>query len=441
MAASLVTMALGAPQSQAQSQDALLDKLVSKGVLTQTEAEQLKDEADSGYRKAFQAKTGMPDWVTSLKMGGDFRARYENFTADKFTTDATPVPGNRQRYRYRLRYGVVATLNDNIEIGFRLASGDATAAGGLIDPISTNQTLGDNGAKKGIYIDLAYAKWTPINSSRWQMVLTGGKMENPFVVSDIVFDGDYTPEGAAIATKYSFNDKHAARLIGGAFLLEETSGNARDAYMIGAQARFDSNWDQKLKWQSTLGLGVFSIANDESLVTGSVPNFAAGNDRTGGGNLVEGMNPLVADAGITYSLETFPFYSGKFPIRLAGDYVHNPAAQRDSDAFSLGLTFGKSGKRKTWDLSYRWKEIQANAWYEEVLDSDSGGFYTTAPTGGGSGYRSGSNIRGHQIKAAYSPYDSFTLGVTYGSYDVIKENPVGSGSHIGRLQVDAVLKF
>ena len=48
-------------QSHAQANDALLDKLVDKGILTTKEAQELRDESDKGYTTAFQAKTGMPD--------------------------------------------------------------------------------------------------------------------------------------------------------------------------------------------------------------------------------------------------------------------------------------------------------------------------------------------------------------------------------------------
>ena len=65
-----------APQTHAQSSDALIDKLVDKGILTTDEAKDLREESDKDFRTALQAKTGMPDWVTSYKIGGDFRGRY-----------------------------------------------------------------------------------------------------------------------------------------------------------------------------------------------------------------------------------------------------------------------------------------------------------------------------------------------------------------------------
>ena len=51
----------------AQSVDALLDKLVDKGVLSVTEAKELRAETDKNFTKAYSAKSGMPEWVTSLK--------------------------------------------------------------------------------------------------------------------------------------------------------------------------------------------------------------------------------------------------------------------------------------------------------------------------------------------------------------------------------------
>jgi len=380
----------------------------------------------------------MPDWVTAMKFNGDFRGRYEGF----YNGQAV----DRNRWRYRLRFGFTASLLDDFEVGFRLGSGDATASGGLIDPISNNQTLENNAAKKGVYIDLAYGKWTPIHNSDWTMALTAGKMENPFVGSDILFDKDYTPEGAAVQLKYDFSDKQSFKLIGGAFVLDEISNSSRDPYMAAAQARLDSTWDDKAKLKSSLGIGIFAIFHDEGLTNGAVPNINVGNTRltTPGTNPTqEGFNPIYADATITYTLESFPMYTGKFPISLFADYLHNPAAHSDRDGYDLGITFGKSGKRNTWDIGYRYKELQANAWYEEMVDSDSGAYYVSAlPNSGlGSGYRSGTNVRGHVVKATYSPFDSFSLGVTYFMLDAIHENPIGSGSSIGRLQIDALWKF
>src|SRR5262245_51659479 len=134
LAAGIFVTGLAASTGQAQSVDALLDKLVDKGVLTSKEAKDLRQEVDTDFTKAYQAKSGMPDWVTSLKINGDFRGRYEYFHSpnDAFV--------DRSRWRYRARLGLVAVLQDNFEVGLRLGSGDVDGGiGAGIDPISQNQ--------------------------------------------------------------------------------------------------------------------------------------------------------------------------------------------------------------------------------------------------------------------------------------------------------------
>src|SRR5688572_33475576 len=75
--AALVATLAGGTTAHGQSADALIDKLVDKGILTPREAADLRDEVDKDFSRAYQAKTGTSDWLTSLKFGGDFRGRYE----------------------------------------------------------------------------------------------------------------------------------------------------------------------------------------------------------------------------------------------------------------------------------------------------------------------------------------------------------------------------
>jgi len=417
-----------------QSADALVDKLVEKGILSVKEANALREETDKNFTTAYQVKSGMPDWVTALKFNGDLRLRYDGV----YIEDPSFV--DRNRFRYRFRFGAVASLHDNFEVGFRLTSGEVGKGGFTgIDPISGNASFEDNGSKKIIGVDLVYAKWAVINSPRMGLNLIGGKMENPFVFSDIVFDADYTPEGIAEQFSYNISDQHVARFNAGWFVLDEISSSNRDPYLFGAQVRLDSMWSPK--WQSTLGVAGLAISGKDGLVTGNVPDQNKGSTRNAAGALVNNLNPIVADAALTYHLETFPFYTGIFPLRVGGEFLHNPGAQVQNNAFAAGVAFGKAGKRKTWELIYRYKCIEPNSWYEEFVDSDTGAFYATAPTGGSKGYGAGANLRGHWMRGAWSPFDSFTLSVTYYMFDAINESPVGSDGHAERIQLDAMWKF
>src|SRR5579863_9460432 len=90
--------------AHAQSADALIDKLVDKGILSEKEAQDLRDEADKNFTTAFQSKMGMPDWVSGYKLSGDFRGRYEQFSS------ANSSSGDHVRFRYRLRVGLTVNM-------------------------------------------------------------------------------------------------------------------------------------------------------------------------------------------------------------------------------------------------------------------------------------------------------------------------------------------
>src|SRR5688500_11785732 len=359
--------------TSAQSTDALLDKLVDKGIITVDEANELRDQSDKDFNSAYQVRSGLPDWVTSLRIGGDFRGRYEMFTAADDSYLASPSADDtfvdRHRFRYRIRPGIVATIKDNFEVGFRLTSSEAQGNFGG-DPISGNTTFQDNASKKFAYIDLAYGKWTAVNNSDWSLNLTVGKMENPFVFSDMVFDGDYTPEG--LAQQFSFNiaEAHQIKLNLGEFQLDEISTDSDDPYLFGAQVRLESVWNKHIA--TSFGIGGLAITSDEALretpasptvvpvldaggnqigtvsipgsASSNVPNVNSGNTRTSG-FLANNFNPYIADAALTYTLESFPMYNAAFPIRFATEYMNNRAWNDHNEGFSVGVTFGKSGKK------------------------------------------------------------------------------------------------
>jgi hypothetical protein len=284
----------------------------------------------------------------------------------------------------------------------------------------------------------------------------------------MVFDGDYTPEGAALQLGYTINDQHAIKGTAGAFMLDEISGSSHDPYFYGTQVRLESIWNKR--WSSSVGVAALGILNEDKLnasrsstfdvtatatnvvssTSWTVPNQNGGNLRSavGGlsgsaGNLQNNYTPIVADASVTFSLDEFWHYTAPFPIKLGGDFIHNPAADGQNNGYSVGLTFGKAGKKGLWELGYRYKYLEGDAWFEELVDSDFGAFYQGGSTrsGNASGYVAGTNVKGHIIKAAYSPYNALTVGVTAFFAELIQENPAGSDSKTTRVQVDAVLKF
>ena len=435
-AAALMSLA---PVTYAQSSDALINKLEQKGVLSSEEAKELREESrqefNSGFTnsfdKAFGKITGMPDWVTGYKLSGDFRGRFDDITVD------SPLLSDRLRLRYRLRVGLVVDMKDDLQVGFRLGSGD-TASGfsaSTGNPLSNNTTFQDNGSKKFIYVDAAYGKWTAINDGTWKVTGTFGKMDNPFRISNMVFDYDLTPEGAAIQTVYKINDSHSLAFNTAAFVLDEESGSSHDPILYGGQVIWDATWTPK--WSTSLGVSAFDIVNKEALTTGNVPYVNQGNTRVFDGNAIGGSsydlvynyNPIIGSASITYTLDSFPLYKGKFPIKLATEFMDNPGAPNNNEGYWGGITFGKSGKKGTWDISYRYQYLEADAWYDQLVDDDNMAGYTnlTPPPGGKAGVFGGTNVKGHLVKFNYSFTDSFVFTVTCYVNDLINQSPGGIG--------------
>jgi hypothetical protein len=412
-----------APQSHAQSSDALIDKLVDKGILTTKEAQELRDESDQDFTTAFQAKTGMPDWVTSYKFFGDVRGRYD----EEASLDGNRFFVPRDRFRYRLRAGVIVSMKDNLEAGFSLTSDDQAPStggysGGGGNPLGANSTLQDNGTKKGVYIDTAYGKWTALNSDGWLLSTTIGKMINPMQFTPMVYDADWTPEGVGLQSGYTFNDQHAIVVNGGAFVEDQEVGSAdtgsvRAPGLFTGQTAWNANWTQQ--FGTSLGLGGYTIVNPQNLTTANVPYINQGNSRTTTGVLINNYSPIVGDVSATYKFDSAPFYSGAFPIKVSGEYVNNVAAIQESNlqgdnnqGYWIGVQFGKAGTKRTWDISYRYEYLEANAVYDQLVDDDNGAYYQFAPNGGAVGYYGGTNVKGHLIKADYSFTDSLTFTFT-----------------------------
>ena len=99
----------------AQSSDALLNKLVEKGILSVKEANDLRDESNKGFEKTLARKSKASGWVEAMKFYGDFRGRYDG----TYQSSQNAVP-DRHQFRYRLRFGTTVEMTDHFEVGLRL---------------------------------------------------------------------------------------------------------------------------------------------------------------------------------------------------------------------------------------------------------------------------------------------------------------------------------
>ncbi|MBV9390760.1 MAG: putative porin [Verrucomicrobia bacterium] len=182
-------LALTAGLVSAQDNQALLDALVRKGVLSQKEADQVMSEAaKEATSNAPLSKVTVGDWVDELKLSGDIRLRFQyNASTPQLppAPNQTNYPGTFQqdRWRFRLRLNADVKLKDGWFAGVQLQTTQASD--------SANQTFTQGYDNYNIYISKAFLGWSGIPG----ITLIGGKQANPFYTTDLVWDPDITPQG------------------------------------------------------------------------------------------------------------------------------------------------------------------------------------------------------------------------------------------------------
>jgi len=105
----------------------------------------------------------------------------------------------RNRARFRARFNLNAKFNDDISGGLSLASGD------LNDPISTNQTLNQFYTRKPF---CSRPRVHQLHSPPVQAAHPHrGKFAYPWYRTELTWDNDLNPEGAAQTLQWNFTNK------------------------------------------------------------------------------------------------------------------------------------------------------------------------------------------------------------------------------------------
>ena len=376
----------------------------------------------------------------TVRLQGDLRGRVQG-TYDQ-AEEAIP----RDQMIFRVRTGLVLNYGSEWEGGLRLAAGNLNANYGG-SPLTTQYVMGDNAAQKYVFIDRSYLRWAKELTPEAGVKLTFGKMENPFYApSNLLFDIDYAPEGAAAELAWKATPRDRWQFVAGLMVLDEIVTSARDPFFLGARARWEHTWNDA--WSSTVTAQYLPIVHPEQLTATNIANNLVGNTRTASGVLVHDYEPIYTEATLTRTLAHFPGYPGKFPVTLQGEFIHNPGAPTQNEAWGLGLTLGRAGTAGKWEFTYRRLQMEADAVFEEFQEADFGGYMPILPPGWNTevtstkgGHVGGTNYRSHVFRATYSFRDYFSLTTNLLLNDVIHQYRTSTTGATTRVQVDALLKF
>ena len=231
--------------------------------------EQIKHEVLAQARGERWGDPGtLPGWLSRISFDGDFRLRYQR---DSFPAgNAVPTGNNgynpiglplisnttetHQFMRVQARLGMKAKVSDLTYTAFRISTGTTS------NPVSTNQTMGTEFNKYTLVWDRAYVHSDPYS---W-LSFNGGKMPNPWLSTDLVWDTDVNFEGLATQFKPQLTDTWATFLTVGAFPYQDIQRSdvnlANSKWLYGSQ--LGVVWEAPDLTTAQFGIALYRFQHD-----------------------------------------------------------------------------------------------------------------------------------------------------------------------------------
>ena len=268
--------------------------------------------------------------IPGLDVAGDVRVREEfNFS------DADARSRSRTVLRARLR--ATYQVTKHLSVGGQVATGDPD------DPNSTDITLGGFDDDLDISLDQAWIRYQAGGLSAY-----AGKFPNPFQRTDMIWDGDVSPEG--ISASYTLplgKASFSARAL--YFIVDEASAGP-DSNMVGAQGVLQTPLGNAFKL--TLAGGYYDY-HLRSLAGGDAGDFRS--------NLMVAGRYL-SDFRLINGLATLSWngLGERWPLAVTGDFVRNEGAAVSSDSgFNIEFSAARPPRRATGSCS---TTIPRSAW-------------------------------------------------------------------------------
>jgi hypothetical protein len=413
----------GALQAENAELKAVVERRDAETDYLKAQTKDLREEAATSSNELGKLKGA--DWASRIKFKGDFRMRDENIESQRVSSGEVVDNSSRNRARFRARFGFDATVTDRTTATFRLASGDG-------DPRSTNQTLTNISSSKDIWIDQAYVDWKFMQGGD----LLLGKQAYPFwrPVSSLFYDGDFNPEGAAV--KF---DRGMFFGSGYWWWLQENYSSSKTG----------NNEDANL-WGTQLGLK-FALLGGETRLAAQYYSCGACKNNNPFWNAAPGVNNSYGNTTInqsgsgTTAVNVLKYgydvlqLSGQMdltafnlPLALWVDWAQNMASDVEYDtAYNVGFLLGKASNPKTWEFGVMWQELDKDALFAQMIDSDFAGGNTDS--------------NGWVFRGGYAPVKNITLNATYFLNEQNKDvSPSGTdvtGLDYDRWQLDVNYKF
>ena len=202
-------------------------KEIRDEVRAELKAEVVSDVKKDAKTEGWGVPAALPEWIAAINPSFDLRVRFSDelygasnagqglgSTPDYLAINSAGGFGkindpnkqyinnqkDRLRIRERLRLGFEGKIADGLKAGIRFATSNT------YNPVSNDQTLGNTGQAYQFAIDRAFLQYNYIDGkgTDW-FTLYAGRIINPFVSTDVVFDPDLSFEGIAGSFRLPFN--------------------------------------------------------------------------------------------------------------------------------------------------------------------------------------------------------------------------------------------
>lgn len=396
----------------------------------------------------------LPGWLSRISFDGDFRLRYQrdsfpegNVSPAVYNPAGLSLISNttdtHSYSRVQARLGMKAKVSDSTYTAFRFSTGTTT------NPVSTNQTLGTGYNKSSLVLDRAFVHGDPYS---W-LALSGGKMPNPWLSTDLVWDSDVNFEGVATQFKAQFGNSWASFMTIGAFPYQDIQRSnvilANTKMLYGTQ--LGMVWAAPDTSKAQFAVALYSFQNVEG-----IPNQTLGShyyDQTAAQGMQKGNSLMYVNAvgdttiyGIASKFKELNItaqwdWAAFDPVHvmLTADYVRNLGYDQEEITLRTGLAAAepringhqvmlsvgvpKIKRRGEWQANVAYKYLERDAVLDALTDSDF--------------HLGGTNAKGFTVGGSYGVDDNTWMSLRWISTDQIDGAPLS----IDTLQLDLNARF
>ncbi|WP_283743540.1 putative porin [Sideroxydans sp. CL21] len=396
----------------------------------------------------------MPGWLSRISWDGEFRLRYQS---DRYPAgNALPAQFNpaglnliydstntHNYMRVLGRMGMKARVSDDTIVVFRIGTGNQTG-------VSTgNQTMGNDYNNYTMVLTRAYVQNIPYS---W-LELSGGKLANPWVSTDLLWDTNINFEGVTAKLKPQISDEWGSFLTVGAYPYQDVQGSdtnlANTKWLYATQ--LGAAWMAPNSSAAQLGVALYDFRNvqgTQNTILGShfydqtaVQNMQKGNTlmyvNAVGDPTIYGLASKFRELDFTAKMDWADF--DPIHVMLTADFVRNLGYNQQEIALRTGLPaptpringhmamlavgVPRITRPGEWQASATYKYLERDAVLDALNDQDF--------------HLGGTNAKGFIIGGSYGVDNNAWLTVRWLSSDQIDGAPLS----IDTLQVDISARF